>query len=68
MYDFIILGRNTPPRFLNLDNTETIDEGTAAGTSVFTVKATDDDGQDYTFSWTEPNSGASFFDLDTTSM
>ncbi|XP_060560966.1 cadherin-23-like [Ruditapes philippinarum] len=62
-----ITDRNIPPVFLNLDNTETIDEGTAAGTSVFTVLAKDDDGDPYTFSWSEPNGGTSYFDLNPTS-
>jgi hypothetical protein len=50
-----------------MDNTITVDEGTASGVSLFTVMTTDINADSLTLSWAELTSGTAYFDLNSTS-
>ncbi|XP_060560961.1 protocadherin-like wing polarity protein stan [Ruditapes philippinarum] len=62
----VVVDINTPPEFTNMDNTITVDEGTASGVSLFTVMTTDIDADSLTLSWAELTSGTAYFDLNST--
>lgn len=62
----IMIDRNNPPQFTNLNNSVIVNDGTPTDQLLFTITATDPEGDALTFQWSQADGGTSYFTLNST--